>query len=182
MPTLAVMAETGFIELFLAGVPQLANAARMIEAETAAELAPDPVRRLAALAVLVAEDAERLTQRLRLFNVERERLESMADRWWHVTPALGEAGARVLLASTRARKGDEDARWREMVSLPARWPVPRFPLRSADLMDRGVPRGPALGAALRAAEDAWIAAGFPLDASALDAIADAAAQGSMTGG
>ena len=146
--------------------------------------------------MLVAEDADRLTQRLRLFNVERERLESMADRWWHVTPALGEAGARallyrlgaanyldrVLLASTRARKGEEDARWRELVSLPARWPVPRFPLRSADLMERGVPRGPALGAALRAAEDAWIAAGFPLDASALDGIADAAARGSVTGG
>ncbi len=196
MPTLAVMAETGFIELFLAGVPQLASAARMIEAEAVAEVAPDPIRRLAALAVLVAEDAERLTQRLRLFNVERERLESMADRWWHVTPALGAAGARallyrlgpahyldrVLLAWTRSRPGDDDARWRELVSLPARWPVPRFPLRSADLMERGVPRGPALGAALRAAEDAWIAAGFPLDASALDGIADAAARGSVTGG
>ena len=192
MPTLAVMAETGFIELFLAGVPQLASAARMIEAEAAAEVAPDPVRRLAALAVLVAEDAERLTQRLRLFNVERERLESMADRWWHVTPALGEAGARALLyrlgaanyldrvllaCDARTVRGTTMRSWRELVSLPARWPVPRFPLRSADLTDRGVPRGPALGAALRAAEDAWIAAGFPLDASALDGIADAAARG-----
>jgi poly(A) polymerase len=195
MPTLVVMAETGFIELFLAGVPQLASAARMIEAEADAKVAPDPVRRLAALAVLVAEDAERLTQRLRLFNVERERLESMADRWWHVTPALGEAGARallyrlgpenyldrVLLACTRLRYGDDDAQWRELVSLPVRWPVPRFPLRSADLTERGVPRGPALGAALRAAEDAWIAAGFPLDPSVLKGIADAAAEGSATG-
>ena len=38
-------------------------------------------------------------------------------------------------------------------------------------MKRGVPQGPALGAALAAAEQAWIAAGFPNDQSALDAIA-----------
>ena len=38
-------------------------------------------------------------------------------------------------------------------------------------MARGVERGPALGAALRAAEEAWIAAGFPQDATALARIA-----------
>jgi len=42
-------------------------------------------------------------------------------------------------------------------------------------MARGVPKGPRLGAALAAAEEAWIAAGFPADASAIAAIADAAA-------
>jgi poly(A) polymerase len=38
-----------------------------------------------------------------------------------------------------------------------------------------VPKGPRLGAALRAAEQAWIAAGFPDDAAAQAGIADAAA-------
>jgi poly(A) polymerase len=33
-------------------------------------------------------------------------------------------------------------------------------------------QGPALGAAIAAAEQAWIAAGFPSDQAALDAIAD----------
>jgi poly(A) polymerase len=38
-------------------------------------------------------------------------------------------------------------------------------------MARGVPKGPALGAAMRAAEAAWVAAGFPTDAGALERIA-----------
>jgi len=41
-------------------------------------------------------------------------------------------------------------------------------------MKRGVAKGPALGAALRAAEEAWIAADFPVDRAALDQIADKA--------
>jgi hypothetical protein len=50
-----------------------------------------------------------------------------------------------------------------------------FPLKAADFIKRGIEKGPALGAALAAAETAWIAAGFPGDAAALDAIADSAA-------
>jgi len=49
-----------------------------------------------------------------------------------------------------------------------------FPLKAADFIKRGVEKGPALGAALRAAEDAWIAAGFPGDKAALDRIVGAA--------
>ena len=51
-----------------------------------------------------------------------------------------------------------------------------FPLKAADFIKRGVEKGPALGAALAAAEKAWIAAGFPGDAAALAGIADAAAK------
>ena len=47
-------------------------------------------------------------------------------------------------------------------------------MKAADFIARGVEKGPALGAALAAAEEAWIAAGFPADAAALDAIAIAA--------
>jgi len=114
----------------------------------------------------------------------------MANRWWRVSPALGEAGARVLLyrlgperyadrvliAWSRAPQGAADPAWRALVALPTRWTVPRFPLKSADLVARGVPRGPALGAAMRAAEEAWIAAGFPEDEAALDRITNDAAR------
>jgi hypothetical protein len=60
------------------------------------------------------------------------------------------------------------------VTLPARWSAPTFPLKAADFVARGVPKGPRLGAVLRAAEEAWIAAGFPDDAAALTAIAEKA--------
>ncbi len=39
-------------------------------------------------------------------------------------------------------------------------------------MARGIAEGPALGQVLALAEDAWLAANFPLDQAALDAIAD----------
>jgi poly(A) polymerase len=47
-----------------------------------------------------------------------------------------------------------------------------FPLKAADFIKRGVEKGPALGEAMRAAEAAWIAAGFPEDASDLASISD----------
>ncbi len=62
-----------------------------------------------------------------------------------------------------------------MARLPQRWPMPKFPLKSADFTRRGVPAGPALGIAMRAAETAWIAADFP-HGGAIEAIAERAAQ------
>ena len=52
--------------------------------------------------------------------------------------------------------------------------MPKFPLKAKDFTKRGLEKGPQLGAALTAAEEAWIAAGFPADKAALAAIADAA--------
>ena len=190
VPTLVVMAEAGFIAPLLGGVPLLSSFANMIKVEAAAAVAPDAVRRLGALGVFIVEDAERLREKLRLFNAEHKRLAAMADRWWAVSPALGEAGARallyrlgpahyvdrVLIAWTRAPQGAADPAWHDLAALPVRWTAPRFPLRSADLVARGVAKGPALGVALRAAEEAWIAAGFPLVKAALDRIADDAAR------
>src|SRR5262249_15606797 len=97
IPTLAVMAEAGFATLLLGGVAQLASFANMTKVEEAADVAPDAVRRLGALGVLITEDGERLREKLRLFNSESERLLSIADHWWRVSPALGEVGARALL-------------------------------------------------------------------------------------
>jgi poly(A) polymerase len=195
VPTLVVMAETGFAERLLGGVPQLASFANMIKVEAAAGLAPDAVRRLGALGLIIVEDAERLRDRLRLSNAEHERLLAMADHWWQispaheVSPAHGEASARallhrlgpthfgdrVLLAWSRSPAGAADPSWHAFATLPARWTPPRFPLRAADLVSRGLATGPALGAALRAAEEAWIAADFPSDPETLAKIADRAA-------
>ena len=85
--------------------------------------------------VFVVEDAERLRERLRLANAEHERLASMADGWWRVSPADGEASARellyrlgaekftdrVLLAWSRSPAGVADAGWRALATLPERW-------------------------------------------------------------
>jgi poly(A) polymerase len=183
--TLVVMQDSGLLGRILAGVPLLASFANLLAVEAALGLDPDAARRLGALATWVVEDAERLWQRLRLSNVEHERLQSMATQWRFLSPAIGERAARallyqlgrerfidrVLIAWARSSGTATDAAWRDLASLPQRWTPPNFPLKAADFMARGVTQGPALGAALRAAEAAWIAADFPTDKSELAAIA-----------
>jgi poly(A) polymerase len=189
--TIIVMAEVGLLGRVLAGVPLLASFETMLKVEAALGLAPDAVRRLAALGTLVEEDAERLWQRLRLSNIEHERLRSMATQWRGLSPAIGEAGARallywlgpdrffdrVLMAWSRSSADAADPTWQRLATLPSRWTAPVFPLKAADLIARGVPAGPALGAALRAARVAWITAGFPMDSASLATIAAQVANG-----
>jgi poly(A) polymerase len=181
---LAVMAECGLLGPVLGGVPLLASFANMAKVEVAAGFSPDATRRLGALGVTIAEDAERLWQRLRLSNAEHERLAAMGERWWRVSPAMGEAGARaliyrigpeyfadrVLLAWTRSDANAHDPAWRELAMLPQRWTAPAFPLRAADFIARGVEKGPVLGSALARAEAVWIGEGFPTDRKSLDEI------------
>jgi poly(A) polymerase len=187
--TLAVMTEAGLLDKVLGGVPLLASFANMVKLEAALGLPADPIRRLGALGVTVREDAGQLRDRFRLANVEYERLQSMADRWWHISSGwdvqrprvllyrLGRERFvdRVMLAWTRSSQGATDAAWRRLATLPVRWNAPVFPLRAADFIKRGFEKGPRLGTVLAAAEEAWAAAGFPLDAPTLRAIADAAA-------
>ncbi|MGN6747303.1 MAG: CCA tRNA nucleotidyltransferase [Xanthobacteraceae bacterium] len=188
-PTLALMSEIGLLGNVLGGIALLASFENMVKVEAAAAIESDAVRRLGALAVRVAEDAERIAQRLRLSNAEAERLIAL-ERWWQVTPALGGMPARarlyhlgarhfvdqVLVAWSRSSAGAADPAWRALAELPRTWNAPEFPLKAADFMARGLAAGPALGAAMRAAEQAWIAADFPGDAATIQAIADLAAR------
>lgn len=187
VPALATMSEAGLLVPVLGGVPDLASLANMTKLEHALGADNDPVRRLGALAVRITEDAERLWQRLRLANVEHERLASMGEAWWHIDPGNAKDGRallyrlgpvrftdRVMLAWSRSPAGVADAAWRELATLPARWTAPLFPLKAADFIKRGVEQGPALGAALRAAEEAWIAADFPSEAAVIGMLADEA--------
>jgi poly(A) polymerase len=173
----------------LGGVPSLQSFDNMTKIEAAIGAVPDAVRRLGALAVTVTEDAQRLAQRLRLSNAEAERLSALDD-WWRITPAaddrlghalLYELGPqsftdRVLVAWARSQAGTADLAWHNFANLPQRWTAPDFPLQSADFTRRGVAAGPALGAAMRAAKQVWIAADFPQDAAAIEAIADGTVQ------
>jgi poly(A) polymerase len=193
--TLVVMTESGLLGPVLGGVPYLASFKKMAEIEAALSIAPDAVRRLGALGVMVNEDAERLSERLRLTNAESERLAAL-EGWWRILPSAGALSAhallyhlgpqsfsdRVMLAWMHADASSADAAWREFVALPQRWTVPMFPLKAADFLRRGVPAGPKMGAALREAEAAWIAADFPADRAAIEQIAEQAVRLTMPAG
>jgi poly(A) polymerase len=182
---LVAMADGGLLLSIFGGVAYIGPFAAMIAAERLLGLKADPVRRLGALAVAVTEDARRLAARLRLTNSETRALDSMGHRWWRLA-GMDEATARrrlyrlgadsyrdrLMLAWARAGGTTPSASWRELATLPERWIAPKFPLKAADFAARGIAEGPALGHVLALAEDAWLAADFPLDESALKAIAD----------
>lgn len=181
------MADGGLLLPIFGGVAYTGPFAAMIAAERALGLEPDPVRRLGALAVAVTEDARRVAQRLRLSNAETKLLDSMGHRWWRLA-GMNEAVARrrlyrlgadryrdrLMLAWARAGRGVDPAPWRELATLPQRWSAPKFPLKAADFIARGIAQGPLLGQVLALAEDGWLAADFPLEPSALQAIAEQA--------
>jgi poly(A) polymerase len=183
----AAMAEGGLLLPILGGVSYHGPFAAMVALERLLALKADPVRRLGALAVAVTEDAKRLATRLRLANVEAKVLDSMGHRWWrlggmdeaHAKRRLYRLGEdqyrdRLLLAWARAGEGADATAWRALATLPQRWSAPKFPLKAADFIARGIAEGPSLGHVMRLAEDAWLAADFPLDGVVVAVIADQA--------
>ena len=183
------MADAGLLLTIVGGVTYTGPFAAMIAAERELGLAPHAVRRLAALTVAVTEDAKRVAARLRLSNSENKMLDSMGHRWWRLAGMdelrarqrlyrLGEEQYRDRLMLAWARSGESQKAdhgvdyWREFATLPERWTAPKFPLSAADFISRGIAEGPALGHVLTLAEDAWLAADFPLAPAALAAIAD----------
>ncbi len=182
---IGAMVEGGLLLPIFGGVAYTGPLATMIAAERLLELKPDAVRRLGALAIAVTEDAKRVAMRLRLSNAETKALDSMGHRWWRLA-GMDEATARrrlyrlgedryrdrLMLAWARAGGDTNSAQWRELATLPERWSAPKFPLKAADFIARGIAEGPALGQVLALAEDAWLAADFALDETALKAIAD----------
>src|SRR6185312_11686260 len=181
------MMDAGLLQAIVGGVTYAGTFAAMIAAERTLSLKGDAMRRLAALAVAVTEDARRLATRLRLSNSEAKALDSMGHRWWRLEGMdearakrrlyrLGEGAYRdrLLLAWARARNDADPAPWMELAQLPQRFTPPKFPLKAADFISRGVAEGPSLGHVLTLAEDAWLAAGFPLEPAALASLADQA--------
>src|ERR1700722_12232476 len=182
---ITAMADGGLLLPIFGGVAYTGPFAAMVSVEHQLGLAPNPIRRLGALAVAVTEDARRLGTRLRLTNAETKTLDSMGHRWWRLA-GMDEARARrrlyrlgeeryrdrLMLAWARAGAEADTESWRELATLPEGWRAPKFPLKAADFIARGIAEGPGLGHVLALAEDAWLAAEFPLDEATLKTIAD----------
>ncbi len=174
------MQESGILGVILGGVAYLGPLARLVAFAPEAGVA----LRLAALGCRIEEDAERLTGRLRLSNIERETMlaavvsarrlptpvtekEARARLYrmgavtpWRDAVALGFAWSSALL---------DDPAWQELYRLPERWSPPRFPLSGADALDAGAGRGPVVGSLLKTLEAWWIDQDFAPDEATLRA-------------
>ena len=177
--TIREMSRAGVIEILL-GMDYPARLERFVAIEAARGAPRDPIARLAALAVVVREDAERLRERLRLSNAEYARLTLAAglveelrghdgrfsthelNTMLFLQGRGGAADALALLHAESAAPPD-DAAWRHAATFIAEAEPPAFPLKGADLVALGVAPGRALGAALKRLQANWIRAGFPRD-------------------
>jgi len=165
--------DQGLLSGLLAAAPRLSRLSRLIGIEHALQREPAAILRLAALAVYVREDAQRLAARFKLSNANQADLALGADE--SLDAALpDEAAARrllyrlgperfplqVLLAWADCAAPTDDADWRRALTLPERWTAPTFPLRGSDITGLGTVTGPDVGKILREAEAAWIDGGF----------------------
>ncbi|MFK3889061.1 CCA tRNA nucleotidyltransferase [Sphingomonas sp. NPDC079357] len=133
--------------------------------EAAAGVAPDAIRRLAALVAPSA--AEAVGARLKLSNNDRKRL-------IQATAGPGDEGAHAL----GYRAGIEGAIDRLLLcgadpTALIGWERPALPIGGGALVARGLAKGPDVARTLRVVEDRWIAEGFPA-AERVAAIADEA--------
>ncbi len=177
--TLQTMQDAGILPIVLAGVGNVAVLRHMIAYESAAERPPSVPLRLAALAVRIREDVERLTDRLRLSNADRDAMLAAAVTApsLAVPPSpramralvyrLGADAAAGGMALAAAWSGESLEPWLAASAVARHWTAPRFPLTGSDVMAAGVARGPAVGTHLRALEDWWIGEDFAPSEAAL---------------
>lgn len=174
--SLGLMAETGVLSRLLPEAGALARLTALVVIEAGQGLEADAVRRLAAALDGDAAVARDVSGRLRLSRHEAARLEDMMSGDARIAPECTAAEARreiyrsgmarwrdrLLLswATAKADSGAADTDYGRLLGVGVDFTPPVFPLSGADAKAAGLEPGPAMGRALRAVEDWWIAEEF----------------------
>jgi len=185
--TLAVMRSNGILETILPEAQHIGRLKMLSWLESRAlvrdDLHPDPIRRLACL--LVGEKAEILAigERLKLSRSECQRLltivlppvtiqaETSPMTLRQAIYHHGTATIRDLILTAWAQERDmvgrfgssHSEKWIRQLDLCTAWTPPSLPIRGADCLEAGLPKGPAIGTALSAVEDWWLDQDFQPD-------------------
>ena len=135
----------------------------------------DSIRRLAAVLETDAEGAARVADRLKLSAAQGRRLIAIAAPRMSVSAAMSAPGARRALrrlgadtfrdllltawAEERSNDGhpssEETARWVSLLDMADTWVPVELPVRGADCLELGVPKGPEVGRLLGLVENWW---------------------------
>jgi poly(A) polymerase len=166
--TVTRMAELGVLAVVLPEADP-ASLARLVSEEQRQAIAPDALRRLAALLPADSDLAGQVAARFRLSGAQKKRLITAAGRdgvgTSHISPPSEEE--RALDARALAyRLGREQALDRLLLAgadtTPLKdWEIPVFPLRGGEIVARGIKAGPEVARILQSVEARWVAEGFP---------------------
>lgn len=158
-PTAAIMLEHQILKPVLPEIRSetIAKLRALITAESRAGIAPDPLRRLAALLPTDPARVDDIAVRLRLSNKSRKRLVCDAAATGRESPqALAyRVGTECAVDRLLLSGHPDDAK-----SIAA-WKAPRLPISGGALIARGLAEGPIVAKTLKAIEDQWLKAGFP---------------------
>ncbi|MDZ4307788.1 CCA tRNA nucleotidyltransferase, partial [Allopontixanthobacter sp.] len=168
-PTIARMHRLGVLQVVLpeSGRHEVEALTGLIAAEQHYGVAPDALRRLAAMLPALPQIAGAVTTRLRLSRNQRERLACVAARG---------PEDREIPRALAYREGTECAIDRLLLTGgdPSRvigWGAPDLPIKGGEIVRRGVQAGPAVARILQSVERRWLEEGFP-DAARVSAILD----------
>ncbi len=171
------MAEAGVLTRLVPQAKALARFEALVSLGADAFAPPDALLRLAALLPHQPAAARDVARRLRLTNIERDRLEAalgleprlvswMSPRQTRqAVYRLGERTFcdRALLAWAGSERPAAASQWRALIPMAQSWTAPSLPLTGDEVAAAGVPRGPMIGAVLREVEAWWIDSDFPAD-------------------
>lgn len=183
--------EAGLLTPLLTLAPDPSRLRRAVAIEAARGSGPDAILRLAALAVRIVEDAERLREALRLSNAEGDRLAAAAQvlvglHGANAPPSLGHlrtllfehgrtaAQDALTLAHAESAAPADDAGFISGWRFLSDTPQPNLPFTGADIIARGVAQGLGVGATLKKLQALWIRAGFPKEPETLAKLLDEA--------
>jgi poly(A) polymerase len=174
---LDLMADNGVLDHVLPEARSRPRLARLCALEARLGLDADAILRLIAVIAIDGKAAPDLARRLRMSNKENARVAANLDQAEAVAPGLDDRAIRRALYALGAdlfrdrvligwaEDGDDDA-WPDAWHASAAWRRPVFPLKGADAIALGIPKGPAIGGALSRVEDWWIDADFRPDRAA----------------
>jgi len=172
--TVGIMLDRGILRPVIPEIePQrLTDLKSLVAGERAADVEPDPLRRLASLLPRVPEVAQDIAVRLKLSNKARKRLACAAGSNGELTPPVLAYRLGAQCAVDRLLLGGRADEARAI----AEWKTPRLPISGGTLIKRGLPEGPIVAKTLRTIDDRWVEAGFPTGEDFEQIVADAIAR------
>ncbi len=186
VPTVALMIEAG---IFAPVLPEITSADRLGRLVTTERAVGDvaPLRRLAALLPNECAALQDVGHRLKLSKAMMKRLVALAGPAFaglhteqEARVAIYRDGSQAFIDRVIADPQVEDpARW---VAYAQGWQLPNLPVSGQHFVNRGLPVGPAISAAVRAFEQAWIGADFPTDSDMINQIIETVCKGNVLPG
>lgn len=181
VPALRMMAASGILSELLSYALRLRRLEHLVLIEAENRFRPDALLRLSALLPDDIDAARQVSERLRLSNAERARLEALAVPGDKIPAHLSAADVRrllyrigaprfrdlVLLNWAAGARGGPVIHWRMLLSIADGWERPRFPLTGYEAMEAGVTEGPEVGRLLGLVEAWWLEEDFAPDRAQL---------------